>query len=155
MSRALRVLTPVCGLALVVASTSVVNASAVSSALVDRPVDNSVTSDVEHVLQLRDRLQERRDAAPQPPAVPDIIRAAFTPLGPDAVTWAERVAFCESTYDPNAVNPSSGTEGLFQFMPSTWAESPEAGSSPFDPTANSQAAAWLYNTVGPNQWECQ
>ena len=25
----------------------------------------------------------------------------------------------------------------------------------FDPSANAQAAAWLYQTYGPTQWECQ
>lgn len=93
--------------------------------------------------------------APQPPSIQDIIRNAFQPLGDPSVDWAEKIAFCESTYDPNAVNASSGAEGLFQFLPSTWAGTPFASSSPFDPQANASAAAWLYQTYGPSQWECQ
>jgi hypothetical protein len=92
---------------------------------------------------------------PQPPSVQDIIQAAFQPLGDSYVDWAEKIAFCESTYDPNAVNSSSGAEGLFQFLPSTWAGTPFASSSPFDPQANAQAAAWLLQTYGPSQWECR
>jgi hypothetical protein len=92
---------------------------------------------------------------PQPPTMQDIIRAAFQPLGDSSVDWAEKIAFCESTYNPNAVNPSSGAAGLFQFLPSTWAGTPFASSSPFDPQANASAAAWLLQTYGPSQWECQ
>jgi soluble lytic murein transglycosylase-like protein len=94
-------------------------------------------------------------AANQPPSIQDIIRNAFAPLGDQSVDWAEKIAFCESTYDPNAVNSSSGAEGLFQFLPSTWQGTPYASASPFDPAANAQAAAWLLQTYGPGQWECQ
>ena len=109
---------------------------------------------------------EAAAAQPAPPATtppsrvpPDSIRAiivaAFSPLGQAAVTWALRVAACESGYNPFAVNRSSGAAGLFQFLPSTWARSPWAAQSPFDPVANSQAAAWLYARSGPGQWVCQ
>ena len=84
----------------------------------------------------------------------EIIRETWAPLGPDAVNWAERIAFCESTYNPYAVNRGSGAAGLFQFMPSTWAASPWGSQSPFDPTANSEAAAWLYQRYGARQWDC-
>jgi Transglycosylase SLT domain len=84
-----------------------------------------------------------------------IIVAAFSSLGQAAVSWALRVAACESGYNQFAVNRSSGAAGLFQFMPSTWAHSPWAAQSPFDPVANSQAAAWLYARSGPGQWVCQ
>ena len=92
----------------------------------------------------------------QPASIPDIIRSAFTPLGPDTADWALRIASCESTNNPDAVNASSGAEGLFQFLPSTWALTPWANSSPFDPSANAQAAAWLYaNSGGADNWECK
>lgn len=104
---------------------------------------------------LNGRHAQQVQAPVQPPTIPELITAAFTPLGPDALTWARRVAFCESTYNPNAVNTDSGASGLFQFMPATWGSSPFAASSPFDPAANSQAAAWLYQKYGPTQWDCQ
>jgi len=120
--------------------------------------------------QLEDQIAAEAAAAqappPAPPATtrpsrvpPDSIRAiivaAFTPLGSGSVAWALRVAACESGYNPYAVNRSSGAAGLFQFLPSTWAHSPWAAQSPFDPVANSQAAAWLLARSGPGQWVCQ
>ena len=96
--------------------------------------------------------------APPPPAprpIPEIIASAFAPLGPGAVAWGQRIALCESSYNPNAVNPASAASGLFQFLPSTWAGTPYAAYSPFDPVANAQAAAWLLKAYGPAQWECR
>lgn len=101
-------------------------------------------------------------AAPEKPApppaptgsIPDIIRQAWAPLGPAMQAWAIRLASCESTLNPLAVNRYSGAAGLFQFMPQTWAASPWHASSPFDPAANSAAAAWLYQKYGASQWDC-
>jgi hypothetical protein len=98
--------------------------------------------------------QHQAAAAAQPPTLQDLIRNAFQPLGGDAVDWAEKIAWCESKYDSNAVNSASNAQGLFQFLPSTWAGTPFAGTSPFDPNVNAQAAAWLYQKYGPTQWEC-
>lgn len=92
--------------------------------------------------------------APPPDIAQDIVNA-FSPLGPAAVQWAMNVAYCESRYHPNSVNSSSGASGLFQFLPSTWAFTPYAAQSPFDPKYNALAAAWLYQRDGPSQWVCQ
>jgi hypothetical protein len=93
---------------------------------------------------------------PPPPAyIAQAIHNAFTPLGDRAVQWAFNVAWCESRYHPNSVNSESGASGLFQFLPSTWAFTPQRALSPFDPVANSNAAAWLYARDGPSQWVCQ
>ena len=93
---------------------------------------------------------------PPPPAnIAQAISNAFSPLGDRAVQWAFNVAYCESRYHPNSVNTSSGASGLFQFLPSTWAFTPQHASSPFDPVANANAAAWLYSRDGPSQWVCQ
>jgi hypothetical protein len=126
-----------------------------------QPVSEDDRSD--HELIVRAAFQERWAApavqaaaqASVQPSVQDIIREAFQPLGDGYVDWAERIAFCESTYNPNAVNAASGAKGLFQFLPSTWQGTPFASASPFDPRANAQAAAWLLQTYGPSQWECQ
>lgn len=88
-------------------------------------------------------------------AIPSIIRSAFSRLGGSAVNWALKVAFCESGYNPNAVNPYSGTEGLFQFMPSTWRGTPWGSDSPFNATDNALAAAWLYQRDGSSPWQCK
>jgi hypothetical protein len=99
---------------------------------------------------------------PQPPppsaaggSIQQIILDAFAPLGAGAQQWALRVAKCESGYNPNAVNRSSGASGLFQFLPSTWASMPQHNQSVFNPVANAQAAAVLYQRSGPNQWSCK
>jgi Transglycosylase SLT domain len=101
-------------------------------------------------------------APPAPAAAPsgggsiqDIILNAFAPLGAGAQQWALRIAKCESGYNPNAVNRSSGASGLFQFLPSTWAALPWRASSPFDPVANAQAAAYYYQHSGPGPWVCR
>ena len=90
-----------------------------------------------------------------PPQIAKDITDAFSPLGPAAVQWAMNVAWCESRYHPNSVNSDSGASGLFQFLPSTWSGTPYAKLSPFDPRANSFAAAWLYSHYGPGRWQCQ
>jgi soluble lytic murein transglycosylase-like protein len=95
-------------------------------------------------------------AAPAPHysgSIAAIIQQAFAPLGSAAVSWAERVAMCESGDNPNARN-ADGAAGLFQFMPSTWAGTPWARSSVFDPVANARAAAWLYARRGRSAWSC-
>jgi len=97
----------------------------------------------------------RANHPPPPPEIAKDITDAFSPLGPAAVQWAMNVAWCESRYHPNSVNSDSGASGLFQFLPSTWAFTPYARQSPFDPRANSFAAAWLYHRSGPNQWVCK
>jgi hypothetical protein len=107
-------------------------------------------------------------AASPPPAPPvqagsgstqQIILDAFAPLGAPAQAWALRVAGCESHYNPNAVNPSSGASGLFQFLPSTWAHLPPPypSESVFDPAANARAAARYYQDTGQTggPWSCR
>lgn len=88
-------------------------------------------------------------------SIQQIIVNAFTPQGQAAVDWGLRIAKCESGYNPYAQNPS-GAEGLFQFMPSTFANTPpgRAGGSIWDPTANAQAAAWMYSQGRQGEWEC-
>ncbi len=93
--------------------------------------------------------------APPPPDIAKDITDAFSPLGSRALQWAVNVAYCESRYHPNSVNTSSGASGLFQFLPSTWAFTPYASYSVFDPKYNALGAAWLYARDGPSQWQCQ
>ncbi len=142
---------------------SALSALAVSAGLGAHPASPPAPADAHRLREeyLAHQETERADPTPPPAAppvavsIPDVIRAAFRPLGDGAVTWAERVAWCESRYDPQAVNPQTDAEGLFQFLPSTWRATPFASASPFDPAANARAAAWLYARYGPEQWECQ
>jgi soluble lytic murein transglycosylase-like protein len=68
-----------------------------------------------------------------------------------------RIAFCESRFFPGAVNPRSGASGVYQFLPSTWRQTPQgrAGASVFDPVANVWGAMWLMTHYGPGQWACK
>ncbi len=70
------------------------------------------------------------------------------------LSWALRVANCESHYNPLAVNRSSGASGLFQFMPSTWnANFP--GQNIWDPMAQSRGALVFYNAGRQSAWTCK
>lgn len=70
------------------------------------------------------------------------------------LTWALRVARCESRYNPLARNVSSGASGLFQFMPSTWSAH-FAGWNIWDPYAQARAALAFYDKGATNAWTCK
>ncbi len=91
---------------------------------------------------------------PSKQGIVDIIYAAADQYGQPREDML-RVAICESALDPNAVNSSSGVSGLFQFRLSTWATTPFASQSVFDPTANAKAAAWMWSVGRRNEWACQ
>jgi soluble lytic murein transglycosylase-like protein len=76
-------------------------------------------------------------------------------MGPGAVAWSNRVSACESGGSATAQNPSGAT-GLFQFMPSTFASTPQgqSGAAITDPNANAQAAAFLYSQGRQGEWSC-
>jgi hypothetical protein len=97
-------------------------------------------------------------AAPSSSDVGNIIQDVF---GPDAPT-AMRIAWCESSYNPNAINSiaigDSYAEGLFQILvPSTWNTTSQAGNSPFDARANAIAAHEIFIRDGHSwrEWACQ
>lgn len=87
-----------------------------------------------------------------------IIRAAASRWGADE-SQLLRVAYCESRYNPNAFNASSGASGLFQFLASTWAANSVragyAGTSVFDPVANANTAAYMFAQGQARQWSCK
>jgi len=64
---------------------------------------------------------------------------------------------CESNGDPNAINPTSGTSGLFQHRPVWWdGRSMQALGrigDPFDPHDNIHVAVWLAKTQGFGHWD--
>ena len=68
-----------------------------------------------------------------------------------------RVSRCESFLDPDIVNPASGTSGLFQFRPSTFAFTPngQRGENIFDPWSNADAAGWMWANGMRHHWACQ
>jgi uncharacterized protein YraI len=66
-----------------------------------------------------------------------------------------RVARCESSLNPRAVDSSGSYHGLFQFVPSTFAGTPYGGQDIYDPWANAHAAAWMWSEGRKYEWVCQ
>jgi hypothetical protein len=60
------------------------------------------------------------------------------------------IMYCESKYNPNAVNRYSGASGLFQFLGSSWAAWGQG--SVFDPARNIEAAVRYYKVAGVSPW---
>lgn len=90
------------------------------------------------------------------------IRALVTAsFAPEDVNRAIRIAWCESGFNPAAVNPATGAAGLFQLPPGDWAAWASAAGHPgadiLDPEANVAVAAWLlYEQPGGwSHWECR
>ena len=96
--------------------------------------------------------------APAPADIESVIRAAAVAWGADP-NQLLRVAWCESHYNPLAVNARSGAAGLFQFMPATWAANSVragyAGASVFDPVASANVAAFMFARGQAAQWSCK
>lgn len=92
---------------------------------------------------------------PPPGSGGDGLAAIYAVFGNSpGLSWALRVANCESHYNPLAVNRYSGASGLFQFMPSTWnANFP--GWNIWDPNAQARAALVFYNAGRQSAWTCK
>jgi soluble lytic murein transglycosylase-like protein len=92
---------------------------------------------------------------PPPGSGGDGLAAIYAVFGNSpGLTWALRVANCESHYNPLAINRSSGASGLFQFMPATWnANFP--GQNIWDPYAQARGALAFYNAGRQSAWTCK
>ena len=92
---------------------------------------------------------------PPPGSGGDGLAAIYAVFGNSpGLSWALRVANCESHYNPLAINRSSGASGLFQFMPSTWnANFP--GQNIWDPYAQARGALVFYNAGRQSAWTCK
>ena len=76
------------------------------------------------------------------------------------VNQAVRVAWCESRFDPEAVDLTTGATGLFKHLPKYWAERAEKagfrGAEPTDAEASVAAAAWaVYEGGGWDVFGCR
>jgi hypothetical protein len=76
------------------------------------------------------------------------------------VNQAVRVAWCESRFDPEAVDLETGATGLFKHLPRYWPERTAnagfAGADPTDPEASVAAAAWeVYEGGGWDVFGCR
>jgi Transglycosylase SLT domain len=89
-------------------------------------------------------------------AVIGLIRDHFGSLGSKTEAVALCVAEAESHFNPLAENPSTGAAGVFQFLPSTWANLSElagrGGASVFDAGANVAVTAWTVAEYGWHPW---
>lgn len=83
-----------------------------------------------------------------------IIYAAAAYYGQDGNAML-RVATCESGLSPTAYNGIYGASGLFQFLPGTFASTPYASESIWDPVANAFAAGWMWSVGRRGEWVCQ
>jgi hypothetical protein len=95
---------------------------------------------------------------------PDAVQASAGPPNPRDYLYAKApdlapeldcIIAGESGWDPSQQNPRSHAAGLAQFLPATWAATPEGqlGLSPFDPLASIDAAIWLAQSKGFSQWQ--
>jgi hypothetical protein len=82
-------------------------------------------------------------------------RAYLYARAPDLAPRLDCIITGESGWDPSQRNPRSGAAGLAQFMPSTWATTPQGqlGMSPYDPLGSIDAAIWLAQNRGWTQWQ--
>lgn len=101
------------------------------------------------VVRLRHSILKRPD-------VDEAIRLAARTYHVD-LGQMRRVAGCETggTFNPRSSNRKSHADGLFQFLPSTWDNTPYADFSPYSAYANALAAAHLVKFDGWHQWDCQ
>lgn len=83
------------------------------------------------------------------------IQAYIIEVFGESADWALRVAFCESTFNPNVSN--GVYSGLFQFHPSTFKSTPigQAGYSIWDWKAQVRATHWMYEQGRKDEWGCK
>lgn len=79
---------------------------------------------------------------------------------PQDVNRAVRIAWCESRFDPNAVDPRTGGVGLYNHLPRYWDQRATNAGFPgieaTDPEASTAAAAWeVYNGAGWDVFNCR
>lgn len=89
--------------------------------------------------------------------VRQLVAAVFRP---EDVNHAVRVAWCESSFNPYAIDPGTGAAGLFQLPPASWSAWAKSAGVPgadmLDPQANVAVAAWVvYHGAGWSQFGCR
>lgn len=68
----------------------------------------------------------------------------------DLVTLAK----CESTFNPQIYNYSSGATGLFQYKDTTWGTTPYCNEDIWDVEAQTKATIWMFEHNRYTEWEC-
>ena len=85
------------------------------------------------------------------PTVSEAINIAATVYGNGSLLW--QLARCESGLNPGAKN-ASGSSGLLQFMPGTFASTPYGRFSIWSPYANALAGGWMLAHGRRSEWVC-
>jgi len=67
-------------------------------------------------------------------------------------TLLDCLAWHESRHTATAVNLRSGASGWLQFLPSTWASTPQRGQSIFNVSAQLAAGRWMVNQGRLKEW---
>ncbi|MDP9280814.1 MAG: G5 domain-containing protein [Chloroflexota bacterium] len=118
----------------------------------------TLVSSFEVVTPVAEVLRVGTKPAPAPADIESVILVAAATWGADP-NQLLRVAWCESRYNPYAVNARSSAAGLFQFMPATWAANSVragyGGASVFDVVANANTAAFMFSRGQAWQWSCK
>jgi len=109
---------------------------------------------------------EKPKPAPKPKpsagSVEQIVRNAARKYGINEEHFV-KIAKCESTLNPNAVNKNyyenGHPSGLFQHLSGYWSKRAatygHAGASVFDPVANAEVTAQMFRDGQSNLWECR
>jgi soluble lytic murein transglycosylase-like protein len=104
--------------------------------------------------QVEGIVSEAPVAVAAPLTVPELITDAAQRWGLPANRLL-CIAFRESTYRPWVTSPG-GHRGLWQWSDQTWAwasrDAGWSGSSPYDPVAATEVAAWLMSRGGWSHW---
>ncbi len=85
------------------------------------------------------------------PTVTEAINLAGATYGNTSTLWS--LARCESGLSPTARN-ASGSSGLMQFMPGTFAGTPFGRFSIWSPYASALAAGWMLQQGRRSEWVC-
>jgi Transglycosylase SLT domain len=126
-----------------------------ASTLEERPAPPVIEPAPAIVTRVAPKPAQASTFTPPPGSGGDGLAAIYAVFGNSpGLSWALRVANCESHYNPLAINRSSGASGLFQFMPSTWnANFP--GQNIWDPYAQARGALVFYNAGRQSAWTCK
>lgn len=100
-----------------------------------------------------EQLLRRRIVEPRQSVYEHSATLAAIAYGVDAATLI-RKGRCESARWTRFLNTASGAAGPWQFLASTWATTPYAAFSPYDPLAAALAAAWMHGAGRGKEWSC-
>lgn len=104
-----------------------------------------------HARRLEHRLRVR--LVPVENAYEHAAELAATVYGVDAGMLI-RKGRCESSGWTRFLNTVTGAAGPWQFLRSTWASTPFAAFSPYDPVAAALAAGWMHHVGRGGEWDC-